>query len=405
MTALTTARVASPNKRIVRRYKLDLAASVKAIQGGACMVIQSGTGQGYAAPADGTKIGKVVGVFLETIDNSAGSIGALKALVEFGHDRELTPFVNDVGNLLTHANYEGEAYTLDDQTVSGTGSSSSTGALFEVDGNGVAWVEVGSSFSVPDGSISASAPVDPSSTAASAGVATTSSAYDHKHHIALALPTAEGLMSADQASAWHGPVADLTALAGIPAANRTAGMRCVVLSDIASEVSTWQFHATSTASDTSSNLVKAPTAGSGRWLRADKQVALFLPVDKTTADNATIFTVPVGARLKIGSSNWWEVTTSWTGGSSAAIGIHASPTGWSTKGDILGGATGDVLATLVSTDTRMTGTVGAKVDTAAHGRLIAIAADTLKFDRITDLFTAGAANVRILVDVLDNLGA
>lgn len=196
--------------------------------------------------------------------------------------------------------------------------------------------------------------------------------------------------------------ADLTALKAIAAVNRTNGMLVMLRSD----GSTWRFHSTSTAADTSENLVATPGAGSGRWLRNDKVVALSLACDFGTADNATLFTVPVGARLRPHAA-WWEVSVSWTGGTASAIGVHASPTGWSTKGDILGGATGDVEATLVSTDTRMTGTVGATLDGSASGtkRLILIAADTLKFDRITSVFTAGAANVRVLCDVLANPGA
>jgi len=404
MTALITARVASPSKRIVRRAKIQLAASVKAIQGGACMVIQSGTGKGYGAPADGTKVGIVVGTFLETVDNSAGLIGALSALVEFGHDRELLPFVNDTGVPLDNTSREGPAYALDDQTVSGTVSSAITGVLFEVDANNVCWVEVDSSFDVPDGGISAVAPVDPSSTAASAGSATSSAAQDHKHHIALAVPAAEGLMSGAQAGTIHAPVADLTALAAIAAAARADGMLCMVLSDIAGEHSLWRFSAASAAADASSNLVKAPAAGTGRWLRADRLVNLFLPVDKTTADAAVIFTVPAGARLHPREA-YHDVTTSWTGGASSAIGASSSVAGWSTKGDILGGATGDLAATLVSTNTRMVGTIGAQMATRTAGRLIMIAADTFRFDRITSVYTAGASNIRVLVDLLANPGA
>ena len=112
----------------------------------------------------------------------------------------------------------------------------------------------------------------------------------------------------------------------------------------------------------------------------------------------------MGARLHPREA-WWEVSTNWTGGSSSAIGVASSVTGWDTAGDILGGATGDVQATLVTTNTRMTGTIGAALDTRDNGRLIMVAADTFTFERITSAFTAGAANVRVLCDVLANLGA
>lgn len=196
--------------------------------------------------------------------------------------------------------------------------------------------------------------------------------------------------------------ADLTALKAIAAASRTNGMLVMLRSD----GSTWRFHSTSTAADTSENLVAVPGAGSGRWLRNDKVVSLALACVFGTADNATLFTVPVGARLRPIAA-WWEVSVSWTGGTNSAIGVHASPTGWATKGDILGGAGGDVLATLVSTDSHMTGTVGTTLNGGSSGtsRLILIAADTLKFDRVTSAFTAGAADVRVLCNVLANPGA
>lgn len=202
------------------------------------------------------------------------------------------------------------------------------------------------------------------------------------------------------------PVASIAALKAVVVTSLTTGTLCLVESDNAGMASLWMYSSTSAATDASNLLVTPPTAGSGAWLYAGSKVVLSLAVDHSTADNATIFTVPTGARLRPHAA-WWDVTTSWTGGTTPAIGVHASPTGWTTKGDILGGASGDLTATLVSTATRMTGTVGAKLDGTASGnnRLIMVAADTFKFDRIADNFAAGAANVRILCDVLANAGA
>ena len=47
------------------------------------------------------------------------------------------------------------------------------------------------------------------------------------------------------------------------------------------------------------------------------------------------------------------------------------------------------------------GTIGAK--TAAG--VILIAGDTVRFDRITSVFTAGAGNAHLVCDVLANAGA
>ncbi len=208
-------------------------------------------------------------------------------------------------------------------------------------------------------------------------------------------------MSGAQAGAIHAPVANLTALKAIAAADRDAGMICMVLSDIAGEVSLWRFHATSTAADTSENLVAVPGVGSGRWLRADRFVALSLAATKDTLDAATLFTVPVGAKIHPREA-WWETTQTFNG-TTPKLGVHASPTGWDTPGDILGGATGDTVA---STDSRMAGTIGAALDTRENGRLIMIAADTFKFDIVSgSLSTQGATKVRILCDVFANPGA
>lgn len=200
------------------------------------------------------------------------------------------------------------------------------------------------------------------------------------------------------------PVADMTALKGLMASESVDGTVVMVLSGTGGGLELWRYSPSSAAADTTENLVATPTDGVGRWLRADRQVLLKLPFDFNTADVANLYTVPAGARIHPRES-WWDVATSFTGGASSAIGLHTSVTGWTTKGDILGGAAGDVAATLVSTNTRQVGTVGALLSTRTNARLILIAADTIKFGRITSAFTAGVGSARILCDVLSNPGA
>jgi len=163
----------------------------------------------------------------------------------------------------------------------------------------------------------------------------------------------------------------------------------------------WWFNANSSATDASQSVVIA--ASSGAWLLLEKACVLTLPFTFATADAAVLWTAPTGCRFRPRDA-WWEISANMTGGSTPAIGVHASVSGWSTKGDILGGASGDLTATLVTTNTRMTGTVGAKLDTHVHDRLIMIAGDTFNFDQITSAFAAGAGNVRISGDLLANLG-
>jgi hypothetical protein len=109
------------------------------------------------------------------------------------------------------------------------------------------------------------------------------------------------------------------------------------------------------------------------------------------ADASVLFTVPAGYRMKIIDA-CWEPTTSFTGGASSAIGLSSSNAGYNTKGDILGGAAGDVAAGLTAVPaTPMKRTIGAKI---AAGVFL-VAGDTIRFDRIVSAFTAGVGNVHI----------
>lgn len=107
-------------------------------------------------------------------------------------------------------------------------------------------------------------------------------------------------------------------------------------------------------------------------------------ISKDTTDAAVLYTVPAGHRLRL-SRSYWHVTTPWTGGSSSAIGLSSSNAAYNTKGDLLGGASGDVLAGLTA---GFKGTAGAEV--GANAPVILEPGDTVLFDRITSAFTAGA---------------
>lgn len=189
-------------------------------------------------------------------------------------------------------------------------------------------------------------------------------------------------------------VAQLKAI-GADDARRTHGAE-VQLTD----GSRWFFHSTSalTGDDI---IVVAPTTGSGRWLRQIGYADLALPFTAATADGATLLTIPTGCVFKLESAHW-DITVAMTGGSSSAIGVAA--TGHTTAGDILGGATGDVEATL--TAGRKAGTVGAKMDTDVelHSMIFGAAA-AFTFERITSAFTAGSGNVRLVGAILANAGA
>lgn len=190
------------------------------------------------------------------------------------------------------------------------------------------------------------------------------------------------------ATRLHAPVATVSALAAIPAEERQDQMLCVVTADN----SNWIFAASSTATDSTNQLVVAPSAGSGAWLRVDKQLDLKFAFDFNATDAQVLFTVPTGFRLQP-TRPFWEVTTPFSGGASSAIGLSSSNASYSTKGDLLGGASGDVAAGLTA---GFRGTVGAKV--ASLGLVVLVATDTIRFDRITSAFTAGAGFVHFPVE-------
>lgn len=119
---------------------------------------------------------------------------------------------------------------------------------------------------------------------------------------------------------------------------------------------------------------------------------LKLAVAFGTADAAVLYTVPAGHYLRV-SRTWWNVQTAFTGGTSSAIGASSSNAAYNTKGDLQGGASGDLLAAL--TAGQRPGTIGAKFD--SNGVVILAPGDTIRFDRIASAFTAGAGYLMVEV--------
>lgn len=213
-------------------------------------------------------------------------------------------------------------------------------------------------------------------------------AYEPKHRPSPQLDLAPRLSS----------TATVTSLKAIPPKLRHLGLTKVVEADR----SVWFFDSASalTGDDL---LVATPGSGSGRWLRAPGRAVLRLPFTFATADAAVLLTVPTGCELRLWDL-YWEISADMTGGSSSAIGASSNKTGYTTKGDLLGGAAGDVAAALTAALSPAIGTIGAKVD-ADDLRAVFIAANTIRFDRITSVFTAGAGNVCVVADILKNAGA
>ena len=189
------------------------------------------------------------------------------------------------------------------------------------------------------------------------------------------------------------PVATLAALKALGSTQRQTGTIATVLAD----GSMWRWAGASTLTGDDLLVVDADDApATGAWLRVDKTVDLVLPITYATTDGATLYTVPAGFKLALLSA-FWEVTTGFTGGSSSAIGLASDNAGLDTAGDILGGASGDVAATLVSTGAFAKGTVGAMM--GKPGAVI-VGGEEITFERITSAFTAGAGNAHVVVSVI-----
>lgn len=196
-------------------------------------------------------------------------------------------------------------------------------------------------------------------------------------------------------SATLGGVATRAALTAIAAASRYDGMLVMVRSD----GSLWRFvSASSVTVDGAGEFALAPDSGTGRWFRANASFTAKIPVAFGMADGATILTVPAGFVLRLTGLPFWEVLVSWTGGSSSTIGVAASITGYTTAGDLLGGAAGDAAAAL--TAGIRPGTVGPKLDTPAEVQAFVLqGADTLTYEEITSAFTAGNGYVCLPISV------
>jgi hypothetical protein len=144
-----------------------------------------------------------------------------------------------------------------------------------------------------------------------------------------------------------------------------------------------------------------PNRGNGRLLLAPGHwFDLALPIAFGLADAAVLATLPTNALALLGRS-YWEVTADWTGGSSSSIGISSGTAPHNTKGDILGGAGGDVAATLVASSGKVLGTVGA--DQAAG--ILLKSGVTVRYDEITSAFTAGSGFAHLVGLMLANPGA
>lgn len=320
-----------------KTIKVILASAEVAVKGNLA-AIDTADGLAYDCSSASTTL-LPIGRFAEALTGD----GTLTVLIDLFEETICHAWANDTGpNNVTIANLWSSVYIKDQTTVS-TSSGSSTrsvaGRVIAIE-NSLIYVQAGLAVTGPSG----------------------------------------------LGASFSSGVATKAALSAIVAASRFDGMLTMVRAD----GSMWRFVAASTADeDEGQELVITPDAGSGRWVAADKFKVLKLPIIYTMSDGDAILTVPADVVLRLAAFPYWEVTTGFTGGSSSAIGVSTSVTGYETGGDILGGASGDVAATLVAGIAA--GTQGGELDDNVGLQALALVeADELQFDAITSAFTAGA---------------
>ncbi len=169
--------------------------------------------------------------------------------------------------------------------------------------------------------------------------------------------------------------------------------------------SRWYWHATSTLTSDGilvQSAADVATVTAGRWLRCPGSVNLELPIARTMADHTALLTLPTGAVFRLEYAHW-RITTGFTGGSSAAIGIQS--TTLSTAGDILGGASGELTAVIGAAGV-VAGTVGAKMDTDVEIQAnLFTAGEVFYFEKVADTYAAGAGFACLEGRLLANPGA
>lgn len=170
-----------------------------------------------------------------------------------------------------------------------------------------------------------------------------------------------------------------------------------------SDGNTYVYHESSVLAADDVFVIQPTRSRAGRFLLAPGfEFHLKLAIAFGLADAAALVTSPnTTGFLATLRRSFWEVTTNWTGGSSSAIGVSLSAAPHNTKGDVLGGAAGDVAATLAAANGIILGTIGADV----AGGILWKGNVAARYDEITSAFTAGAGFVHLVGSMLANPGA
>lgn len=191
----------------------------------------------------------------------------------------------------------------------------------------------------------------------------------------------------------HTYVADtIDQLTALPRKICDHGQEATVIEDD----SHWRFEELDDTVDAAGFLVRPPDdrpLALGHWIRTDALIHVKLPVSFQTADAAALIKAPTGRSYEL-SNIFWETTQNWVdGGPPPAIGISADTAPLDTKGDLLGGMTGSRSAELTTAVK-----YSAEPPGPGGGGVVIIEPDvTIRFDRITSVFAAGAGFIHMFV--------
>ena len=152
---------------------------------------------------------------------------------------------------------------------------------------------------------------------------------------------------------------------------------------------TYQWRVGFAGSDATAQLVVDPGSGGvGKWVCVDPFFNLqFANIDFNTPDAHVLFTVPAGLRISP-IRFLFETGNAWTGGA-GAVGVSSSNAAFNTKGDLMGGAAGDVAANMGAAGFH--GTIGTKMAAAYTTRppVVLVGGDTIRWDVIVAGYNTG----------------
>ncbi len=145
--------------------------------------------------------------------------------------------------------------------------------------------------------------------------------------------------------------------------------------------SRWRFDLGSAATDTTEQLIFAPTTspGTGKWRRVDSVIDWKLPYVATAANNTVLATVPTGFRFKVLQTGL-EIGTQFTGVDTGSIGIDSNIS-------LNAGGLGTIVGNTAAVAGTFNGVNGA--ENAVPVRSILIAADTIRHNVLVAGYTGG----------------